>query len=107
MCIYVVEGRPSFSNILRAEQSIEIGGKERMLFICYIGSITQLILRTRFDPKFMIAFRNQMNLPEHFFSHPLDWEAAVVADISLVGCCRRSSHSHKFGYTLTMISASS
>ena len=80
-------------------------------------SVTQHSVEIYSDPKFMIAFRNQMNLLEHLILFmPTLWIFAVgVSDglAAIVGLgyfigrvlyARSYPHSHKFGYTLTMIS---
>ena len=80
-------------------------------------SVTQHSVEIYSDPKFMIAFRNQMNLLEHLILFmPTLWIFAVgVSDglaaivglgyfIGRVFYARSYPHSHKFGYTLTMIS---
>ena len=80
-------------------------------------SVTQHSVEIYSDPKFMIAFRNQMNLLEHLILFmPTLWIFAVgVSDglAAIVGLgyfigrvlyARSYPNSHKFGYTLTMIS---
>ena len=80
-------------------------------------SVAQHSIEIYSDPKFMIAFRNQMNLLEHLILFmPTLWIFAVgVSDglAAIVGLgyfigrvlyARSYPHSHKFGYTLTMIS---
>ena len=80
-------------------------------------SVTQHSVEIYSDPKFMIAFRNQLNLLEHLILFmPTLWIFAVgVSDglaaivgrgyyIGRVLYARSYPHSHKFGYTLTMIS---
>ena len=80
-------------------------------------SVTQHSVEIYSDPKFMIAFRNQMNLLEHLILFmPTLWIFAVgVSDglAAIVGLgyfigrvlyARSYPHSHKLGYTLTMIS---
>ena len=80
-------------------------------------SVTQHSVEIYSDPKFMIAFRNQMNLSEHlilfmptlwiFVVGVSDGLAAIVGLGYFIGrvlYARSYPHSHKFGYTLTMIS---
>ena len=80
-------------------------------------SVAQHSIEIYSDPKFMIAFRNQMNLLEHLILFlPTLWIFAVgISDglAAIVGLgyfigrvlyARSYPHSHKFGYTLTMIS---
>ena len=80
-------------------------------------SVTQHSVEIYSDPKFMIAFRNQMNLLEHlilfmptlwiFAFGVSDGLAAIVGLGYFIGrvlYARSYPHSHKFGYTLTMIS---
>ena len=80
-------------------------------------SVTQHSVEIYSDPKFMIAFRNQMNLLEHlilfmptlwiFAVGVSDGLAAIVGLGSFIGrvlYARSYPHSHKFGSTLTMLS---
>ena len=80
-------------------------------------SVTQHSVEIYSDPKFMIAFRNQMNLLEHlilfmptlwiFAFGVSDGLAAIVGLGYFIGrllYARSYPHNHKFGYTLTMIS---
>ena len=80
-------------------------------------SVTQHSIEIYSDPKFMIAFRNQMNLLEHLILFlPTLWIfafgfsdglAAVVGLGYFIGrvlYARSYPHSHKVGYTLAWIS---